>query len=326
MIYRILGNIFLGDLEAFSDGTDLSHVNHFLLVLDGPAPSYPALAEDHKQLEVLDEESANLLEHLPEAMEYIDKALFPLGVKQKKHEGSVLVHCVAGVLRLVAVIVAYLMYHYKLTYSQALYAVKRRKENVEPNPGFKKQVELFAEMDFKVDFESDAYKQFVIDLELERDPTGSSLRQLGLFKPRTRGTTSKFELRCKRCRYVVATNENVEPHDPPGLDLKQSQFMKVAGYRRRVVATEEALDDCSHWFLPEPVRWMKDELDKLELEGKFLCPKCEAKVGGYLWQGSRCLCGRWMIPAIHLATAKVDSIATLDLSHRVQHKENEKGG
>ena len=53
---------------------------------------------------------------------------------------------------------------------------------------------------------------------------------------------------------------------------------------------------------------MKQELDKAEMEGKFLCPKCSSKVGGYSWRGSRCSCGKWMVPAIHLQEAKVDYI------------------
>ncbi|CAI4383767.1 BAF_collapsed_G0031230.mRNA.1.CDS.1 [Saccharomyces cerevisiae] len=52
---------------------------------------------------------------------------------------------------------------------------------------------------------------------------------------------------------------------------------------------------------------MQPELQgKQELEGKFSCPGCSSKVGGYNWKGSRCSCGKWVIPAIHLQTSKVD--------------------
>ena len=52
---------------------------------------------------------------------------------------------------------------------------------------------------------------------------------------------------------------------------------------------------------------MKQELDKAEMEGKFCAPN--APLGwGYSWRGSRCSCGKWMVPAIHLQEAKVDYI------------------
>lgn len=60
----------------------------------------------------------------------------------------------------------------------------------------------------------------------------------------------------------------------------------------------------------EPLDWMKDELEKTEIEGRFNCPndKCGAKIGGYDWRGSRCSCGKWVIPGIHLQIARVDEV------------------
>lgn len=320
MIWRILGGIYLGDIAATQLADDLNQVTHVLLIVNGPV--LLATDKSHLHIDIEDEPLANLMKHLPEAMKFIDLALFPDGDKlnPKKHQGAVLVHCAQAVLRSVAVIVAYLMYNYKLSYKNALYAVKRKKEDVEPNEGFAVQVEQFGAWDFKVDEDSKEYLEFLIQLSLARDPTGEELRLMKVYKPREARYTELFDLRCKRCRHTLATNDDVEPHEQPGPDLKQAKFIKTAGWKRWVVSTEEALSDCSHWFMPEPAAWMAPELESQELEGKFLCPKCEAKVGGYSWQGLRCLCGRWMVPAIHLSTAKVDKMVKLDLGAiKVEH-------
>ena len=119
------------------------------------------------------------------------------------------------------------------------------------------------------------------------------------------------QLRCKRCRQVLALSSQIETHEPPEADSRQAQFIKTAPNSRRIIDVKPASPSCSHYFLTEPLNWMKDELQgKGELDGKFQCPKCNSKVGGYSWKGTRCSCGRWMIPALHVQTAKVDFVKT----------------
>lgn len=64
---------------------------------------------------------------------------------------------------------------------------------------------------------------------------------------------------------------------------------------------------CGHLFL-DPLSWMRPELSQGKLEGRLECPnvKCGANVGKYAWQGTRCSCGVWVIPAISLQRARVD--------------------
>lgn len=47
-------------------------------------------------------------------------------------------------------------------------------------------------------------------------------------------------------------------------------------------------------------------LEQGELDGRLECPKCKANVGKYAWQGMRCSCGDWVLPAISLSKGKVD--------------------
>lgn len=68
---------------------------------------------------------------------------------------------------------------------------------------------------------------------------------------------------------------------------------------------------CAHIFL-DPLSWMRPELEQGKLEGRLNCPneKCGVNIGKYAWQGLRCSCGEWVVPAISLARSRVDE-ATL---------------
>jgi dual specificity phosphatase 12 len=53
---------------------------------------------------------------------------------------------------------------------------------------------------------------------------------------------------------------------------------------------------------------MRPELEQGKVEGRLECPKCKTSVGRYAWQGMRCSCGAWVVPAITLAKGKVDEV------------------
>lgn len=53
---------------------------------------------------------------------------------------------------------------------------------------------------------------------------------------------------------------------------------------------------------------MRPELEQGNLDGRLECPKCKTNVGKYAWQGMRCSCGAWVVPAITLAKGKVDEV------------------
>lgn len=312
---RILGGIYLLSIESINAGVDLKEahgIEHILSVLSGPVPE-SVKGYDHLHIDIEDQDNADLLLRLPECLAFMDKALF-LGLApeddKKKHTGSVLVHCAQGCSRSVAVVTAYLMYRYKLTYDQALHAVRRKVAGARPNEGFVQQIQLFRDMGFKVDPSHKPYRQWVMSMSLLHDPSGGELRRLGLWQDsasRDAGS-GDIHLRCKRCRSVLASDLDLTEHEVPDLESRQSQFVKKAAHSRRIILASEGLKTCSHYFVEEPLPWMRQELEKEDIEGKFVCPKCESKVGGYSWKGLRCSCGKWMVPALHLQTAKVDAM------------------
>ncbi|KAG7195867.1 tyrosine protein phosphatase yvh1 [Scheffersomyces spartinae] len=338
MIHRILGNIFISDIAPINDeNIDLQKeqgITHILSVLSGPIPSHIINHEPKftlLQIAITDENSTNIIEHFPETNKFIDSALFkPEQLKQMsskerpsvKHHGSILIHCAQGCSRSVAVLCAYLMYRYHLTLVQAQYAINRKREDVNatiPNEAFMQQLQLYQDIAF--DLNAEAYKKWEKARCIELDSTGSMLRDAYLEKQaegKSHGespdnkASEEFDekvsqLRCKKCRQLLCLTSQLDQHQPPESDSKQGMFIKKAPNSRRIISVQNASASCSHYFLSEPVNWMKDELvGKGDLEGKFQCPKCVSKVGGYSWRGSRCSCGKWMIPAIHLQSAKVD--------------------
>lgn len=315
MAERILGGIYLLSIEPVNAGVDFraeNGISHILSVLPGPLPAHITAQYTHLQIPITDEETTNLLDDLPRATEFIESALFPPGTdsSDKKHHGEVLVHCAQGKSRSVSVIVAYLMKKYNLSYTHALHAVTRKVADAEPNAGFAEQLDVYKQMGCTVDKTSPQYRKFLVSNSLKQDPSGSLLPQLGIFHPKktVAPTLGSVRLRCKKCRQTLATLQDIEEHEVPEKDSQQSKFIRRVPNSRRIVSLEDGAASCSHYFMAEPLEWMGLELSKQEIEGKFACPKCDAKVGGYSWRGSRCSCGKWMIPALHLQLAKVDAM------------------
>lgn len=66
-----------------------------------------------------------------------------------KTEGSVLVHCMAGISRSATIVIAYLMSENQMSFSDAYAYVKKRRSIVRPNSGFLRQLREF-ELDLKI--------------------------------------------------------------------------------------------------------------------------------------------------------------------------------
>lgn len=315
---RIIGNIYLSSIELLNDVESLKQqkISHILSVVPGDIPNTKDF--HHEQISINDDDQSIILSHFQKSFEFINSCLYPntnedqINVKTP-HSGSILIHCHEGMSRSVSVLVGYLMKYYKLSLDQAIYAINRRKE-IQINPWFYQQLELYQEIG--CDLRHHSYKQFLIEanqgdyrkvLQL-LDQSGASLHQQETTLQQD--DTKTGLLRCKLCRHQLATTNHLIYHTPPDQDSHQSKFFKKQKNSKFVFSTANAATICSHYFINDPLQWMAPILAEQELEGKFSCPndKCHNKIGGYSWKGSRCSCGKWIIPAFHLLTAKVDLI------------------
>ncbi|XP_024536851.1 dual specificity protein phosphatase 1B [Selaginella moellendorffii] len=87
-----------------------------------------------KVIPVEDSHDENLLEHLEDALKFIDEGV---------NKGIVLVHCGGGISRSASVVIAYLMWKEKLSASEALASLRKCSPTVKPNSGFMKQLQVF---------------------------------------------------------------------------------------------------------------------------------------------------------------------------------------
>ncbi|KAF7147086.1 hypothetical protein RHSIM_Rhsim03G0036700 [Rhododendron simsii] len=259
---------------------------------------------------IKDTESENLLDYLDVCLDFID---------QSRKEGGVLVHCFAGVSRSAAIITAYLMKTEQLSQEDALEALRESCESVCPNDGFLEQLKMFEEMGFKVDHSSPIYKRFRLKLLGDSYSSGNKIdnskfgadpglpteevsSEVGTAVDAVKVSSPAY--RCKKCRRVVAVQDNVVDH-VPGEGETSFQW-----HKRRSGNPFNKCDEmeCSSIFV-EPLRWMT-AVEEGASEGKLMCAHCEGRLGYFNWSGIQCSCGSWITPAFQLHKSRVD-ISTL---------------
>lgn len=204
--------------------------------------------------------------------------------------------------------------------------VRRARGIAEPNPGFMRQLALWWEMGCPAEGGDDAvarnrlYRRWAYKREVEESAkVGSAPDRLrfedevgddevdgaaGGGEANGRAEVAdgpSLELRCKKCRRVLATQPFVVPHKS-----NDSQSLAVSSG-----APPTTPASCSHFFI-EPLSWMRPVLEEGVLEGRLMCPndKCGASVGRYSWQGFKCSCGEWVCPAFSLQRGRVDDVVT----------------
>ena len=209
-----------------------------------------------------------------------------------------------GKSRSAAVVIAYLMSAYHLDPSTALRQLQRGRGVCDPNDGFKEQLHLYHDMGTPADVESHPiYQRWLYQKALSASracgvaPGAAEIR----FEDehvREDGGKVDFELKCKKCRRVLASSKYLVKHVP-----RELEGMMVKGEERGV---PDSPSTCQHYFL-DALSWMRPELEKGKIDGRLECPKCRTNVGRYAWQGMQCSCGDWVVPGISLAKGRVDA-------------------
>ncbi|ROV89872.1 hypothetical protein VPNG_10252 [Cytospora leucostoma] len=310
------------DVDDVDDEDILVHLSHAVTFIDrglkggdAPWPKGTVLPGSRRSREAGGEAEAK--EEVKEGKGEVEEKLDP------SKPGAVFVHCAMGKSRSVTAVVAFLLWKYPHRYGltpslldpanshraldaetahkaveAALDWVRKTREIAEPNPGFMKQLELWVQMGMPADSHDAVekhhiYQRWLWGREVEESAKLGKRPEWIRFedqhadeKPDEKQGEPSKELRCKKCRRVLATKQFIVPHQPPG-----------------------AKQTCPHHFI-EPLSWMKPVLDEGELDGRLVCPnaKCGASIGRYAWQGFKCSCREWVCPAFSLGASKVDEV------------------
>ncbi|KAF3452100.1 hypothetical protein FNV43_RR08197 [Rhamnella rubrinervis] len=103
--------------------------------------------------------------------------------------------------------------------------------------------------------------------------------------------------RCKKCRRIVAAQENIVPHERGEGELSFK-------WKKRSGSDWEEAADCTSIFV-EPMKWM-EAVEEGHVEEKLQCMGCKARLGYFNWAGMQCNCGAWINPAFQLHKSRLD--------------------
>ncbi|KAK7095589.1 dual specificity protein phosphatase 12-like [Littorina saxatilis] len=308
---QIVDKLYLGGIADPFDPTVLRDkgVTHILSLMDRPLPAQLVEGFRYKHVYALDLYDTDLLTDLEDCLTFVEDG---------RQHGGVLVHCLAGTSRSATVVTAYVMRLLNLGKKEALAFVRTHRSVIDPNEGFRRQLELFEVMGCKVDQTHAEYRRYVLSKMAVRSKSGFGENEVpsSIYRcessPLAGGDTV---YRCRKCRRVLFMSGAVMGH-------VKGQGESAFDWRSRVPANQQhdsASDDdrsdhdddmkgekCEVSLFVEPVAWMKGEIENVE--GKLACPKCKAKLGSYVWYGERCPCGAWVAPAFHVQNSKVDAI------------------
>ncbi|KAK3903792.1 protein-tyrosine phosphatase-like protein [Staphylotrichum tortipilum] len=265
----------------------------------------------HLSIDIDDMDDQDILVHLPGMVRFIDRGL--RGSAGSDAPGVVLVHCAMGKSRSASAVIAYLLWKHPHRFgkadptttaqqavARALQWVRDTRPVAEPNEGFMRQLEMWWDMGCPADSDDavekePAYQRWLYKREVE------DAARIGRAPDRIRfedeetpqgdaKATADTQLKCKKCRTMLATGPFIVPHHGRG-DAERSS--------------------CPHFFI-EPLSWMRSILEEGALDGRLICPnvRCGASIGRYAWQGFKCSCAEWVAPAFSLQSSKVDKITT----------------
>ncbi|CAD8163175.1 unnamed protein product [Paramecium octaurelia] len=135
LILNDRGALWLGDYESTLNLEFLKSkgIRTIITVAAGLNEKYEGIV--HHKIEILDIELTNISQYFQTAIDWIERGF---------NIGGVLVHCMAGVSRSAAIVIAYLIEKKKMTYYQAFTFVKSKRPQINPNKGFANQLIQFA--------------------------------------------------------------------------------------------------------------------------------------------------------------------------------------
>eukprot|EP00884_Botryococcus_braunii_P003464 jgi/Botrbrau1/13118/Bobra.0187s0075.1 len=281
--------LFLGGLLslAFVQQLQLTHV---LSILEGNLErgrDEELSKVKHMQIALSDLETSDILSHLPGCVDFIREAL--------QSGGRILVHCMAGVSRSATAVTAYLMAEEKLSSEEAVAKLRRVHTRASPNSGFLEQLALLHTMNNKLDEGNWEYRNRLVMQRWRKDGIASSDFPEPSTAPDAVNEATMY--RCRTCRRLVATSDNVAPED---LVVKNATHF-FYGKRKTSPPSQTAPE---RTLFVEPLHWMEEVCRGVQ--GKLYCPQCKARLGSFNWAGTQNSRGSWVTPAFQLHLDRLD--------------------
>ena len=140
----IEGQVWLGNLISAENRQALKErgIIKVLTVMNDSNLKYDL--EDgfiQKKVEVVDFGAQNIIQYFGECLNFM------------KGEERVLVHCAAGASRSATIVIAYLMWKYKMKYDKASQLVRDKRFVTCPNSGFIQQLKMFEKLLIENDYD-----------------------------------------------------------------------------------------------------------------------------------------------------------------------------
>ena len=225
-----------------------------------------------------------------------------------------------GKSRSATVCIAYLLRRQRnaLTPQSALALLRESRPLCEPNPGFMEQLNVYYQMGCPDDVTSHPlYSRWLYRREVEesvacgRAPEMDSVYFEDEQPQQNVDTTGPAtEIKCRKCRLVFQFLKTAILLTINRRKLAIAPFVVPHGSHGDVKGA--IISECAHIFM-SPLTWMRPSLfpdtpGDAPLSGRLTCPNssCGSNIGKFAWQGMKCSCGDWVVPAIGLARARVD--------------------
>lgn len=130
---EIIPHLFLGSVGCASNLDELQkkNITHIVCCAKDLKKFFPDKFQ-YMNIDLLDDEKENIRKYFDDTNKFIKDGI--------DKNGSVLIHCFAGVSRSSSILIAYLMKHKNMKVDKALETLKSKREKACPNPGFMKQL------------------------------------------------------------------------------------------------------------------------------------------------------------------------------------------
>jgi len=219
----------------------------------------------------------------------------------------------------------WLMRRHKLSASAALKRLILARPVIRPNLSFSAQLYLFERMNNQFDINHGLYKEFQFeraraiyidhDTENEGIDKKTNLRQefrKAFTLPYGHATSIVTETYiCRQCHRELFTNADLSRHSE-GVGL-YDWFMKY-GNENQMKSIPEV--ECHQKLFTNYLEWLMVQIDTPENShhDSIKCPECSSIIGNYYLNGTKCSCGRWVTPAFHFDTDKIEQKAVTKIN------------